>query len=122
MHAFFFVGEWFVVSHNLKVHVNWRKISQFAYPSLHGGGWVFCPIASLTVGFPSLMFFIRTIISLSKTSSLIIPPSSSWMGSSSPILMDLTIFSILLSEPSPRGMAIVVGGQLMVYEASLFEV
>ena len=62
------------------------------------------PLASLTVGFPSLMFFMRTMISLSRTSSLIMPPSSSSTGSSSPILMDRTIFSILLSEPSPSGM------------------
>ena len=62
------------------------------------------PLASLTVGFPSLMFLSRTIISLSRTSSLIIPPSSSSTGSSSPILMDLTILSILLSEPSLSGM------------------
>ena len=77
---------------------------------LHSRGVAGCsaPLASLIVGLPSLMPLSLTIISLSRTSSLMQPPAVSPPGRSSaessvPMRILLTIFSIRLSLPSPEG-------------------
>ena len=76
-----------------------------SFLSLHSNGVAGCsaPLASRIVGRPKWIFFILITISLSKTSSLMIPPSSSSTGSSVPIRMLRTIFSIRLNLPSDAG-------------------